>query len=255
MKPFDVAKDRMIVMADKLQQRHDIHEEGSGGGNPVTDHQQFIAKGARQNVVECRALQVDEVLGLEAMYNADDVEAENKELRIAQSSEFELLQQLVEQWHMDPEDEDTAQQIGSHPPPSFTIQLIVDGAIRDEDVDNGRWDGVELAAVLLLRVTLPSLYPLDGSSLPAFDVDYFVCTDRDMDCAPDKPLESLAHLDETKLKEALAEEARHMLPDPCVYHVVHACLRERLFEFVNMSVQGRHLLGQYRGQNMSGAKG
>lgn len=67
-----------------------------------------------------------------------------------------------------------------------------------------------------------------------------------MECTPNKPLESLAYLDETKLKKSLAEEAKQMLPDPCVYMVVTACLMERLFDFMKMSVHGKHILDQKR---------
>jgi len=239
VKPFHLAQERMIALADKLQDAPDVREEGGGGGDG----------GAGHIAAECRALQVDEVLGLEALYNPDGDGAGNRELRIARSSEFAALQELVERWQTNPDDEDTARQIESHPPLSLTIQLIVDGAAPDEEASDGSGgDAEQLAAVLLLRATLPPRYPLHASSSPDFRIEYFVCTHRDMDCPPDKPLASLAHLDEARLKDMLAEEARHMAPDPCVYHVVEACLKERLFECVKMSVQGRHALEQYRSE-------
>merc|ERR1711862_1017534 len=132
--------------------------------------------------------------------------------------------------------------IVEHPPSTCLLQLIVDGTIDEAENDNGNGNVEELTAILLLRVNFPLLYPFDESSLPIFNIEYFICTDRNMLCTPDKPLDSLAHLDEIKLKKALVEEARQMLPDPCVYMVVTACLVERLFEFIKMSVQGRHVL-------------
>ena len=71
-----------------------------------------------------------------------------------------------------------------------------------------------------------------------------------MKCTPDKPLNSLADLDETGLKESLIEEAQQILPDPSIYMVVTACLMERIFEFITLSVYGKHvLLDQKRNSN------
>ena len=108
-------------------------------------------------------------------------------------------------------------------------------------------------SVLLLKVTLPPLYPSEDfiNALPIFDIEYYLCTDRDMECTPDKPLESLAFLDEKRLKDALSDEAQQMSPDPCVYMVVTSCLVERLFDFVKLSTQGRFLLDEYLCQKMN----
>jgi hypothetical protein len=98
---------------------------------------------------------------------------------------------------------------------------------------------MNLTALLLLRVTLPALYPFDEDSVPVFDFEYFIATDRDAVCNPDKSIETLAHLEEYKLKDALKEEAKQTLPDPCVYEVVTSWLIERLFDFVTLSVHAQ----------------
>ena len=236
VKPYDMAKEQMIIMAGKLQKETSIINKGEEDECGTNNVQQMIA--------ECKEMQVNEVLGLEAIYNTDDDDDDvaNKEFCIAESSKFELLQQLIEDWQIDPESEQTLEKIVKHPPLSFTIQLVVDGTVHTDG------DDVELATVILLNVTLPSLYPMGESSnnnLPTFDIAYFCCTDREMKCTPDKPLNSLADLDETGLKESLIEEAKQLLPDPFVY-VVTSCLMERIFEFVTLSVHGKHVLDQKR---------
>ena len=85
------------------------------------------------------------------------------------------------------------------------IQLIVDGTVIGEDNNEGSGNGMELTAILLLWVSLPSLYPLDKSTTLTFDIAYVFATNRKMEYAPDKPLKILLHLDATKLKESLAE--------------------------------------------------
>ena len=239
VKPYDMAKEQMIIMAGKLQKEtSSTINKGEDDEWDVYNSQQMLM------IAECKEMQVNEVLGLEAIYNTDDGDDDvaNKEFCIAESSKFELLQQLIEDWQIDPESEQTLEKIVKHPPLSFTIQLVVDGTVHTDG------DDVELATVILLNVTLPSLYPMGESNnnLPTFDIAYFCCTDRGMECTPDKPLNSLADLDETGLKESLIEEAQQLVPDPSIYMVVTACLMERIFEFVTLSVHGRHVLEQKR---------
>lgn len=256
VKPLDIARDQMIEKADMLQKIDDDKRKGEGedGGDNDGGQRQFVTGSAQQLLAECRELQVNELLGLEAIYNTDVDDGTNNEFRIADSAEFELLQKHVEQWQVDPEDEVLLKKIAEHPLLSFTIQLCADGVVRDDHFSDMCEDG-ELTALLLVRVTLPSFYPLGGStaenSLPAFDIEYFCCTEREMECTPDKPLESLAYLDKTRIKESLCAESKQILPDPCVYMAVTACLMERLFEFIKMSIQGRHVLEKYLSQKRS----
>ncbi|KAL7539667.1 hypothetical protein ACHAWF_006479 [Thalassiosira exigua] len=256
VKPFDVARNRMIALADKLQREDDLIENEE----EVIKRNFREYSDIRQQMAECRELQANEILGLEAIYNTNSHDDEgnltsNMEFRISNSSRFDVLQQHLEQWQMDTDNEEVLQNIAHHPPLSFTIQLVVDGSIAEED------GSVDLVCLLLVRVTLPPFYPSEDESssatlvddnpqlLPTFGIEYFVCTHRDMKCTPDKPLESLALLDEIGLTQLLAEEAKHLLPDPCAYMVVTSCLTDRLFDFVKMSVQGRHAYDQYLSRN------
>jgi len=225
VKPFEQANERMIELAKRLQQEQ----------VPVSENDiiyQSIAD--MQRVAECRELQLNEVMGLEAIY------ADTIELLVSHSSDLESLQQHIEQWQMDDSNEKILNAIVRHPPISFTLQLTVDGTCGSDRGDDNTSINMELAASLLVRVTLPALYPLDETSIPVLDVEYFIATDREAVCNPDKALESLAHLEEGIFKHAFAEEAKQILPDPCVYEVVTPWLMERLFDYVNMSVHAQH---------------
>ena len=218
VKPFDLAVDRIKSLAKKIQQQ-DLNRSESFE-NEIDD-----IKGL-QNIAECRSLQLNEVMGLEAIY------ADTDNFYISNSSQFETLQGYIEEWQMDVENESMLQSILQHPPLSFTIQVIVDGMCKESNM--------EIAAVLLLRVIMPKMYPIDETSIPNFVIEDFIATDREALCNPDKPLESLAHLAENRLKNTLEEEARLLLPDPCVYEVVTSSLMERLFDFLTMSVHAQY---------------
>lgn len=225
VKPFELANERMIELAKKLQQEHVSVSEIDMSNYSIAD---------MQKIAECRELQLNEIMGLEAIY------ADTQELLVSRSSDLETLQRYIEKWQMDDDNEQTLEAILKHPPSSFTIQLTVDGACGSD----GENDDMNITALLLLRVTLPALYPFDEKSVPVFDFDYFIATDRDAVCNPDKTIETLAHLEEYKLKDALKEEAKQILPDPCVYEVVASWLIERLFDFVTLSVHAQLQLNQ-----------
>eukprot|EP00578_Thalassiosira_sp_NH16_P015420 CAMPEP_0181126238 /NCGR_PEP_ID=MMETSP1071-20121207/27512_1 /TAXON_ID=35127 /ORGANISM="Thalassiosira sp., Strain NH16" /LENGTH=374 /DNA_ID=CAMNT_0023211805 /DNA_START=143 /DNA_END=1267 /DNA_ORIENTATION=+ len=268
VRPYDLARERMIAMADGLQKkREEVVGTTPDGSSSDGDNGMHVTATNKQLMVECKELQVNELLGLEAIYNTThDYEDEedgddnttNKEFRIAESSKFDLLQRLVERWQSDPDDEGLIDEIVRHPPLSFTIQLVVDGKVHDDYFnDDGNGNGSELVALILLKVTLPSLYPSEAAEdssndysaisaiTPKFDVEYFVCTHGEMECTPDKPLETLGIVDEGGLQNALCEEAHQTLPDPCIYMMITACAAERLFEFVRLTDRGRFLLEEY----------
>jgi hypothetical protein len=252
VKPFDQAKEKMGELARTLQQlQHDNDHDHEGNDiQNINEINQSISISMSDQIqmmsriAECRELQWNEVMGLEAIY------ADTFELLIANSSDSEKLQQHIEQWQMmdsNCNDENETllllQNIVRHPPMSFTLQLTVDGTCEDSASE------IEIAVSLLLRVTMPAapaLYPLDETSIPIFDIEYFIATDREAVCNPDKQLESLAYLEEGRLKDALEQEAKQILPDPCVYEVVTACLVERLFDFVRMSVHAQQHAKQQR---------
>ena len=235
VKPFEQANERMMELAKKLQQKK---EKSAGDDNDSDNNPMDPSIAEMQRVAECRELQLNEVLGLEAIY------ADTNELLVSHSSDLESLQQHIEQWQVDDSNEHVLKAIGHSPPVSFTLQLTVDGKCHSDASDdnhNNSTNSRELAASLLLRVTLPALYPLDETSVPVFDVAYFIVTDREAVCNPDKALETLAHLEEGILKDALIIEAKLILPDPCVYEVVTSYLQEHLFDYVRMSVHAQHV--------------
>jgi hypothetical protein len=234
VKPFEQANERMMELAKKLQRK----KKSAGDDNDSDNNPMDPSIAEMQRVAECRELQLNEVLGLEAIY------ADTNELLVSHSSDLESLQQHIEQWQMYDSNEQVLKAIGHSPPVSFTLQLTVDGTCHSDASDdnhNNSTNSRELAASLLLRVTLPALYPLDETSVPVFDVAYFIVTDREAVCNPDKALETLAHLEEGILKDALIIEAKLILPDPCVYEVVTSYLQEHLFDYVRMSVHAQHV--------------
>ena len=245
VRPFDQAQARLVELAERLQLDDD---------NDVGDSNNADDISIMKRVAECRDLHVIEVIGIESMYAGTD-----QLLSISNASDLDTLQQHIDEWQMDGEDgsgdndELLLQNIVQHPPTSFTIQLTIDGNVLYDNDDigdnNGNSSGnsessssIELAASLLLKVTLPPSYPLDGTTAPVFSVEYLIATDRDAICNPEKPLESLVYLDENQLYNALREEAKHILPDPCVYEVVGSWLTEHLFDYLKISVHARHAL-------------
>jgi len=241
VKPFDLAHARVVELAKSMQLmqlENNLNDvEVNNDGDDCTSEMKIVA--------ECRELQVNEVMGIEAIYDGTD------QLSISNSSDLDTLQQHIEEWQMNCESEDTDETIRllrnivQHPPTSFTVHITIDGVLCDNNIDDGNCnnsESIELAASLLLKVTLPALYPLDETTVPTFSVECFVATDRTAICNPDKPLESLANLEENRLYDALREEAKQLLPDPCVYEVVDSWLMEHLFEFMNISIHARHAL-------------
>ena len=259
VRPFDQAQARLVELAERLQLDDDNNvknNDDDDGDDDVGDSNNINADdiSIMKRVAECRELHVIEVMGIESMYAGTD-----QLLLISNTSDLDTLQHHIDEWQMDGEagsgDNDALllQNIVQHPPTSFTIQLTIDGNVlcdNDDDIgDNGNSSGnsessssIELAASLLLKVTLPPSYPLDGTTAPVFSVEYLIATDRDAICNPEKPLESSAYLDENQLYNALREEAKHILPDPCVYEVVGSWLTEHLFDYLKISVHARHAL-------------
>ena len=165
---------------------------------------------------ECKQMQLDEIMALEAIFT------DTNNFLVAEASNVERLRDLMEEYQMDEDNEALLRSVVEHHPVSLYLQQTID------DDDNP-----DLVASLLLRITYPRLYPLGGSP-PLMDISYFMVTDRTVVCSPDKPLESLAYLEEVKLQEAFAAESKQILPDPSVYEVAVTWLPENLFQFVTM---------------------
>lgn len=173
-----------------------------------------------KQIAECKQMQLDEIMALEAIF------ADTEEFLVSEASNLEDLREKIEEYQMDEEKEVLLRSVAEHPPVSLYLQLTLDG-----DID--------LVASVLLHVTYPQLYPLGGST-PHYEIDYFMVTDRTAVCSADKPLESLAYLEETALRDALKTESGQILPDPCVYEVAVSWLSDNLFDFVTMHTHGQH---------------
>ena len=165
---------------------------------------------------ECKQMQLDEIMGLQAIFMDTD------DFLVAESANLEELRTMMEEHQMDEDNESLLRSVVGHHPLSIYLQQSI------EDANNPN-----LVASMLLRVTYPPLYPLGGST-PQIDISYFMVTDRTVVCSADKPLETLAYLDERRFQEAIQAESQHLLPDPSVYEVVASWLPEHLFSFVTM---------------------
>jgi hypothetical protein len=166
-------------------------------------------------------MQLDEIMALEAIY------ADTDEFLVSDASRLEEMRETRETLFADEDDEAALCSLVRHPPLSFTIQLTIDDPRQSVDDSD-----MELVGSILLSVELPPLYPFAGPP-PRFDFKDIMVTDKTAVCSPDKAPESLAFLDENKLREAMLKEATEILPDPCVYEVV-TWLSENAFEFLQM---------------------
>lgn len=165
---------------------------------------------------ECKQMQMDEVMALEAIFVDTD------DFLVAETSLLEQLRGLLEDYQMDEQDEELLRSIVEHPPLYLYLAQTI------SDVNNP-----DHLASLLLKIMYPPLYPLGGAT-PQIEIIYFMVTDRTVVCSPDKPLESIAFLEEPKFQEAFNLQSTAILPDPSVYEVAVTWLHENLFEFVAM---------------------
>jgi hypothetical protein len=177
-----------------------------------------------KQISDCKQMQLDEIMALEAIF------ADTEELLVSEASNVEELREKIDEYQLDEEKEVLLRSITEHPQVSLYLQQTIEG------------DG-DLVASVLLHVIYPPLYPLGGST-PHFQIAYFMVTNRAAVCSADKPLESLAYLEETTLRDALKTESGHILPDPCVYEVGVSWLSENLFDFVTMHTHGQHATKQ-----------
>jgi hypothetical protein len=180
-----------------------------------------------QMICQCKEMQLSELMALEAIF------ADTEEYLLSASSELESLQELMEAYQADEENETALRSVANHPPISIILQLTVpdDNQIMTEGV-------LELITSLLLRVTLPPTYPLateTPESAPHFEVVYFMCADNLEEVNADKPIESMAFLDEVQLLEALQKECQLLLPDLSVYEVCFTWLCENLANFLSLN--------------------
>lgn len=179
----------------------------------------------KAKIVECKQMQLDEILALEAMIPEED-------FALCSSSRTDELREKLERYEAaDGGDETARSSIVSHPPISFIIRLEV-----DDNTDLTGDPDVNLNVNLLLQVTLPPLYlNSDGSQKPYWNFQYVMVTDKNAFCSADKPLESLAWLDEKNVTKGMDEHAEEgLLPYPCVYELAVTWLSDHIFEFLTV---------------------
>jgi hypothetical protein len=221
VKPYDQAQQHMRELAKEWQQtkafQTDDDEVGSSSTSSSTNIDEW------KQIAESKQMQLDELLALEAIYDAGDDDDTGDTFLVHSSCRLEELREQVEEY-MDDQNETVLKSIvQDYPPLSFCLQLIMEDPTNDD-----------MAAFLLLQVTLPSHYPLEKT--PIFQVLLFVLTDKTMECSSNKPLESLAYLQGEALTEALSTEAQLLVPDPSVYEVAATWLSEHLFDYVTMGI-------------------
>jgi RWD domain len=215
---FDLAVERISKLADE-------HCEKGQVFNSLVDVKDLDL----DQVCECRQMQLDEILALEAIYDGTEMEP----LSFITRCRLEDHRTTVEEWQMDEENETIKKAIRDLPPLSFTLKLVLD----DEDGTEGTSSDSELVALMLLQVTFPPLYPLYEGRTPQFDVLDCVVVDKTMVCNRNKVLESLGYLRQEEFIEALNRQSHELQGMPSVYEVVATWLPEEgLFSsFIKMN--------------------
>jgi len=211
--PFDVAREQMTQEAKRRQQQQ-IQNENESKKKDLNNLEQ---------IAQCREMQLDEIAALDAMYTDTD------EFILSLHADVDGLRAKTDEWQDQGGgndcDESLLLSITQHPPMSFSLKLTI------EDENNILNDG-DLVATLLLQFVFPPLYP--ESSLPHISVAYFAVTDRSMQIGADKTLESLVHLEEAGLVQELGEQARQIVPLPCIYELATTWITDHIFEYCNL---------------------
>jgi hypothetical protein len=223
VRPYDQAKQKLIERALELQQKP-LPESTLTSALTDSDSNDSVAIELDElmQIAECKEMQINEILSLEAMMPDD--------FFVSTASNMpELQEKLDELSQAEPDDETLLRSIAEHAPLSFLLKLEIDEGMSSSDLSNGE---MELVALILLRVTPPPLYP--SSAPPRWDFESVMVTDKLAMCSADKPLESLAFLDEKRLQQALLEQAEEILPYPCVYEIGVTWLSEQVFEFLQL---------------------
>jgi hypothetical protein len=213
IQPYEEAKKRMLDVALERQEEA-VKELQAASSSSTADISEM------QQIVQCKEMQLDEIMALEAIF------VDTQDFLVLTASNADELRTKIEEWQDDEENEALLRSVVDHPALSFILQLSIEST-----------DETDLAASLLLQVTLPPSYP--ESALPNFEVAYFMVTDRTAVCSADKPLESLAHLKEVELLTTLSEQAQEIVPDPCVYELATMWLTDNLFEFCEVHTHGQ----------------
>lgn len=225
VRPYEQAKQKLFELALELQQKPlpPLPLPESTLTLTLTDSDSnAIELDELTKIAECKEMQINEILSLEAMMPEDFL--------VSTASNVPELQQKLDALNeTDPGDETLLCSIAKHPPVSFILKLEIDEQSNTTDLSNGE---MELVTLILLRVTPSPLYP--SSAPPRWDFESVMVIDKLAMCSADKPLESLAFLDEKRLQQALLDKAEEILPYPCVYELGVTWLSEQVFEFLQL---------------------
>ena len=200
VRPSDQAREKMAELARQLQFKTEISKKDAPTGLGMSE---------LTTIAECKQIQLDEMMALEAIYMGTDT------FLVSTQCQLEELQEKMEQ--LDWDDETALRAVAQHSPIYFSLQLTIDNPD----------DGGHVAS-LLLGVELPALYPSQEVP-PTLKVEYFMLTDKNMVCSANKPLTSLGYLLQPNFDDAIQAEARAIVPDPCIYELADTWLTENLF--------------------------
>ena len=220
---YEQAREKLREMMDQLREKesNDIH---------TLDLSEIDLedKDTQLKIVQCRQMQLDEILALEAMIPEED-------FVVSLNSKLPELREKLENLDEQEESGDLRSSIAKHPPISYYIRIEVDD-YRDTNYDEDNELDRDLNVVILLRVILPPLYlNADGSQMPAWEFDHVMVTDKREMCSADKPLESLAWLDASRIQQDMFAKAQEeLLPYPAVYETAVTWLSENIFDYLNM---------------------
>lgn len=266
VKLYDKAKEKLSEIMQELRDSRENDELPAVEITGADDDDEHEALHYHQErIVECKQMQVDELMALEAMMIPDEEDDNNNDFFVSNASKLPELKDKLEQYNNNSGGCDNDDNISSisasssslrlsivnHPPISFYMKLEVDdyrGPTTMED-HNNEDNYMKLNAMILLRVTFPPMYLNNSSSSssssdgvdyshqsPIWDVEYVMVTDKLAMVSADKPLESLAYINKKELLlQAMNKHAQEdLLPYPCVYQVVCEWLSENIFEYLTM---------------------
>jgi len=240
VKPYDRIKEKVSEM---LQELKDSEEKDATALAKIATDLDLNKEEIQTKIVECKQMQVDEIMAFEAMMILGE------DFVISKASKIDELREKLEQYEASGGDDATIFSIVNHPPICYTIRLEVDDY---RDAKESGTEDMELNAILLLQVTLPPLYLnnsidddcQDGATrshqVPDWKFKYVMVSDKNVYCSADKSLESMAWLDEKGILAEMNTYANdELLPYPCIYEVAVTWLSEHVFDFLHLQ---SHLL-------------
>ena len=216
----ELARARMAELAIQMQT---LSTEAA----PTVDAETYAAATVDElrSLAECRRSQLEELEMVEAMFPEEFLLSSNP-------VDVEALRAAVEA--LDETDVEALLGIAAHRPLEFMLQMTVSdqraAAVNEAEKEGEEQEVKELVASVLLRVRFPALYPTPEHP-PLLHVEDVMITEAIAELGKGKVLSTLALLDEGAMMEAMLEQAREVLPNPCVYEMVN-WMSENAFKFV-----------------------